>query len=91
MKLETKDEKTHHVINANGEAKRIPLVIDLHGGTRGAPVADKTDGVDATSPTTAATHPEGAGKTVEFELAGTSGGADGHSANPVATTVAQAA
>ena len=89
LKLVTLDEKTHHVINANAGSKRIPLVIDLRGGTREAPVSGKTDGA-ATSPVSGATHPAGAGKKIEFELAGTSGGADGHSTNPVATTVAQA-
>ena len=85
------NEKTHHVINANAESKRIPLVIDITGQLRGAPISDKSDGVAGTHPTTVAAHPEGAAKNVEFELSGTSGGTDTHSTNPGAVTLDQAA
>ena len=90
MKLETLNEETHHVINANAESKRIPLVIDLNDTLRGAPISGKSDGA-GTTPTTDAAHPEGAGKNVEFELSGTSGGTDAHSTNPGAVTLDQAA
>ena len=90
LRLETLNEKTHHVINANVESKRIPLVIDVDGTLRGAPVSGASDGA-STTPQTDATHPEGAGKNIEFELSGTSGGTDSHSTNPGAVTLEQAA
>lgn len=69
------------MINNDGDAARIPLVIDVSGTLRHAPYSGASDGA-------VGTHPDYPGSTttpkekVEFELKGISGGANG---SPVVT------